>query len=384
MSRTIRRPNPDETAQVRSMWEECFSDGGPRFVDWYFSAVYRGDRTLGLFEGETLLSNLQMIPYTLTLRGSRIAAETLTGVATGGAHRNRGYARAVMAEALADMARRGLGFTFLYPFNHQFYQRLGWETCSTALDFLKPAGELPEAPPDGWSVRDAEPDTSAMKEIYEAYMAGYNCRSVRDGDAWRRRIDENAANDGFLLTARYRGEPAGYAFCEELRDEVAIGELAYTRAEAVTALLAALRPRGKSVCFTMPADSRAYLLPGRWADRIRLQPYVMFRAVDVMQAVRQAAPAHGGSLVLEVTGDGMRPENNGRYLIRAEGGQASAERTDREPQFTCGVGALARILTGFMDAGEAAAAGLAEGDDETAGLLKSMYPKLTNFLFELY
>jgi predicted acetyltransferase len=380
----IRKPNPDEKDQVRRMWAECFPDGGPRFVDWYFSAVYDAGRTLGMFEGSELLSNLQMIPYTLTLRGRETVLDTLTGVATGAAHRNRGYAKTLMAEALRDMAARGRGFTFLYPFNHQFYQRLGWETCSVALDCRKPADELPAVMPGGWEVRAAGPDIVALSGIYERFAAGYNCRSVRDTAAWSKRLDENAANDGFLLLACYGGEPAGYALCEELETEINVGELACTRAEATAALLSALRHRGKAVCWTAPADSRAYLLPGCWMDRVKLQPYVMFRTVDVPLAFRQAAPACDGAFVVGVQGDALRPENNGAFRMDARGGSANAERTDAAPQFCCGVGALARILTGFMDAGEAVEAGLAEGEWETVELLSRMYPRQNNFLFELY
>lgn len=380
----IRKPVPEEAGAVRTMWEECFPEGGPRFVDWYFGEVYSADRTLGLFEDGVLLSNLQMVPYTLRLRGRDIPMDTLTGVATGGESRNRGYARAVMAEALADMAGRGLGFTFLYPFNHQFYQRLGWETCSVALEYLKPAVELPDAPPTGWQAHAAEPDSAVLAGIYETFIAGYNCRSVRDGAAWRKIESENKANGSFLLLAACRGEPSAYAFCGDAGSEIKIDELAYTRVEAVNALLSALKPMGKPVCWTAACDDRAALLPGRWMDRVRLQPHVMFRVTDALLAFGQAAPACCGSLVIEVTGDTMRPQNNGAYRILSSGGLATAKRSDEKPQFSCGVGALARLLTGFMDAGEAVAAGLAAGEREAVGLLNAMYPKERNFLFELY
>lgn len=384
MTESVRKPNPDETDPVRAMWVECFPDGGPRFVDWYFSEVYRPEWTLGIFSGGELLSNLQMIPYTLSVRGRAIQADTLTGVATGAAYRNRGLAKTVMAEALKDMAARGRGFTFLYPFNHQFYQHLGWETCSMALHCEKPAEELPASMPDGWEARAAQPDAAVLAGIYGRFMAGYNCRSIRDAAAWRKRIAENAANDGFMLLASFRGEPAAYAFCEEHEPEVNMDEMACDRTEGMLALLAALHPRGKSVSWAEPQGARSHLLPGCWFNRVKLQPHVMFRVVDVAEAFRQAAPACAGELAVRVHGDAMRPENDGVWHVRAVDGFAEAAREDAHSEFTCGVGTLARILTGFMDAREAVEAGLAAGDGEAVELLARMYPRMRNFLFELY
>lgn len=385
MPPVIRKPQDIEAIAVRRMWESCFPEGGPHFTDWFFTRVYRSDCTLGLFEDGELLSNLQMIPYTLKLRGRSIPMDVLSGVATGDAYRNRGYAKALMIESLSHMVQRGLGFTFLYPFNHEFYKRLGWETCSTALEYLKPAAELPDALPAGWSVREAgRQDIPLFAGVYDGFMDGRNCCSVRTKADWLKRIGENGANDGFMLLFSFGGEPASYAFVEEPEGEISIAELAYTRAEAVNAVLAALKPKGKPVLWTAPDDDLAVLLPGAWWNRAKLQPHVMFRVTDVPLAFAQASPSSSGELAIEVTGDSMRSVNNGRYLVKAASGLAQTQRTNTEPQFSCGIGTLVRILTGFMDAGEAVSAGLAQGQYEAVEILNKMYPKQRNFLFELY
>lgn len=378
----MRRPGRADKAAVRRMWEECFPDGGPRYVDWYFGRVYRSGWTLGLFEGKTLLSSLQMIPYTLRLRGRDVRMDTLTGVATGAAYRKKGYAKTLMVESLSDMAGRGIGFTFLYPFNHDFYKHLGWETCSAVREHLTPAVELPEAPPAGFAARQAGPrDIPAFASVYGRFMDGRNCFSARGKAEWQKRVGENRSNDGVMLLASIRGEPCGYALCEEQGGEVVAGEMAWTRPDAVAALLSALKPRGRTVCWISPDDGASF---GYVDGSVKEQQYVMLRVADVQLAFAQAAPSADGEFTVEVCGDGMRPENNGRYLIKSSEGCASAERTDLEPRFTCDVGALAWMLTGYMDAAEIRAAGRAEGSAEVVELLKRMYPKQKNFLFELY
>jgi predicted acetyltransferase len=326
-----------------------------------------------------------MIPYTLNMRGKQVRVDTLTGVSTDPSFRNHGYARLLMATALEDMATRGLGFNFLYPFSHAFYEKLGWATCSSALEYRVQLTDLPEIMPDGFSA-DAEPqpDCNKLSSIYENFMANYNCRAVRDADAWRKLLGDNAASGGFVLVIRRLGEPCAYAFCEEEREELLITEMAYTQLNALPAVLAALKARGLPVRWTAPEDSRAHLLPGRWMNAVKLQPHDMFRITDVPLAFSQAAPACEGQFALEVTGDDMRPENNGVYIVRTERGEAKAAKADGKSQFTCEIATLARILTGYMDAAEAVDAGLAQGENVVVELLTKMYPKQRNFLFELY
>ncbi len=384
MQPVIRKPEPAERGAICDLWRQSFPESSERFLAWYFSNVYREDRTLAMFNCGELASNLQMIPYEICLRGRRVAMEALSGVATAQAWRNRGYAKQLMTYSLADMAKRGLGFNFLYPFQHGFYERLGWATCSLSLEpHLSPA-ELPDAPAD-WSVERLMPtDFTTVSAIYGRFVAGLNCSCLRDDDQWRRRVEENAANGGFILLATADGSAQAYAFCEERADEVELVELAYTRLAAVDALLAAIKPIGKDVWWTAPEGDRFLMLRGAWKDRVRLQPHVMFRVVDVPLAFAQAAPACDGALLLEVSGDDMVPANNGVFRIFSDGRKAHAIHTDGQPQFSCGIGTLAKLLTGHMDAAEALDASVAYGEPEAAELLCRMYPRQRNFLFELY
>ena len=384
MPPVIRKPEPSERGAICDLWRQSFPESSERFLAWYFSSVYREDHTFALFDGDELASNLQMIPYKIGLRGRPVAVETLSGVATAQAWRNRGYARDLMAHALADMGKRGLGYNFLYPFQHRFYERLGWSTCSLSLEPRLSPAELPDRP-SGWTVeRITSPDHTLLSTIYKRFLASLNCCCLRDDGQWQRRVEENAANGGFLLLATGNGPAQAYAFCEERADEVELVELAYTCLAAVDALLAAIKPIGKEVWWTAPEGDRFLMLRGAWKDRVRLQPHVMFRVVDVPLAFGQAAPACGGELVLEVSGDTMVPANNGVIRIVSAGGEVQAIRADGQPQFSCGIGTLARMLTGHMDATEALDAGVAHGDAGAAELLSRMYPRQRNFLFELY
>ena len=379
----IRVPDENEKSDVRRLWEACFPEGGPAYVDWFFNDVYRREWSLGYYEGDALLSCLQMIPYTLRLRGRPVVMDTLSGVSTDPAARNRGHAKALMAESLADMASRGRGFTFLYPFDHCFYRKLGWETCSAALEYIKPAIELPAAMPAGYTAERMEPSEALFAPLYRRFMAGCNCCVERTSVDWGKRFGENRSLDGFAVAA-YRGNVlAAYALVEENEGELLLSELVYDAVGAVPAILAALQPMGIGVNWKASADDRLHTTPGRWGDRVKLQPHVMLRIVDAPHAVAQTETAADGAAVLELA-DNYAPWNAGRFLLSAEDGQAMLVKTNREPQFHCDAGTLCRILTGYLTASDAVQAGLAQGEEDTVLLLDAMYPRQNNFIFELY
>jgi predicted acetyltransferase len=386
MTTEIRRPGDKEMGTVRALWELCFPEGGPEYTDWYFGSVYRPENTLCLFAGGALASALQMIPYALSIRGRPVAFNTLTGVSTDPDRRNRGHAKALMAAALGDMAARGLGFTFLYPFDHGFYERLGWATCSEALEYRLPAADLPDAPPAGYTARIVTNRVAspALPEIYGRWSAGRNCFSLREEADWLKRFGELEACGGFTVLAERPGGPCAYALCEIERGEINAYELVSLSSGGTLAILSALKSKDLPARWIAPEDDRARLLPGRWLNAARLQPHVMFRATDVSLAFRQARPAAFGRFILEVTDDGMRPENDGVYLVQTENGEAKAVKTDTKPQARCDIGTLARMLAGFMDAEEAAEAGLLDGEKQAVEMLARMYPRMKNFLFELY
>ncbi len=381
----IHKAEPHRRDDVRRLWELSFHEGGPRYVDWFFDDVYTAENTLCLTEGGELLSVLQMIPYPLRLRGRAVTVETLCGVATDPAHKLRGHAKRLMAAALRDMADRGRGFTFLYPFDHVFYDRLGWSTVSYQMEYLRPAAELPDALPQGYTAEWTEqPDISALSAVYDRFVAGRHLAVLRDEPLWRKRLGELRSLGGRAVVLFRHGQPVGYGLLEESEDEARLSEQITLSAEGTQALLAALKLLGKTALWSAPADDRAILLPGHWIDRAKLQPFVMMRVTDAALAVAQATPAAEGELTIEITGDGMVPENNGLWRLHARGGQASLTRTQEPADFSCPVGALVRILTGCMTATEAAGAGLAQGEPAALALLDEMYPRMNNYIFEMY
>ena len=399
----IRRPTAQEKDAVRRLWDLSFPEGGPAYVDWVFEDLYRPAEALALFEGGQMAASLMMAKYTMALRGRATAVETLSGVDTDPAFRRQGYAKTLMAAALRDMADRGVGFNFLFPFDHCFYQRLGWQTVSFALEYTCPAVELPPMPA-GLAVVPA--DRAAMAALYGRVMAGYNCRILRGEPDWGHRFGENRSLGGFVLAVAGEGKLRGYAFCEPAEEEINLGELVAESPTAARAVLAGLAPHGKAITWKAPADDRLSLTPGRWYGRIRRQPHTMMRIADLGRAVAQMPAEGSGQVTLEID-DALCPWNAGRWLLTASAGTATARKVQAEGlatarkiqaeglatavpaegspvEYYCDIGTFCRILTGCLTGTEALRWGLARGEDGAAALLDRLYPPQNNFTHELY
>ncbi len=377
----IRRPTPEETVAVRRLWELSFPEGGADYVDWVFGGLYRPQEALALYEGGHMAASLMMVPYTMALRCRAVGVETLSGVDTDPAYRNRGLAKALMAAALRDMADRGVGLTFLYPFDHCFYTRLGWVTVSHSLEYTCPAVELPPLP-EGWQVVE-EPTVDDLSTLYDRAMASYHCRVLRGPGEWARRLGENRSLQGHPLAVARGGEVRAYALCEPAEEELNLGEFVAVDPSAALALLGALAPLGKAVTWKAPADDPLTLLPGRWYGRVHRQPHTMMRVAGLPQAVAALAVADDGQVTVEVT-DALAPWNTGRWQITARGGAAQAQPAGGEAGFRCGVGVLCQVFTGALTATKALAWGLAQGTPEAAAILDRLYPPRNNFTHELY
>ena len=81
------------------MWKRCFGDPDD-YMELYFRYKYRPEDTLLYIEGSEAVASLQMLTYQFTFHGVEIPVIYLSGVCTLPAYRGRGYARALLFEAL--------------------------------------------------------------------------------------------------------------------------------------------------------------------------------------------------------------------------------------------------------------------------------------------
>ncbi len=117
-----------EKEEIYNLWHICFGDT-KKYMDWYFSEVYKTENTLALYCDGKLASSLQIIPYTLQQGSQQLLCGYIAGVSTLPQFRYRGFSASLMKKADEVMKKRGYSYSFLIPFNFDFYKKYGYEIC---------------------------------------------------------------------------------------------------------------------------------------------------------------------------------------------------------------------------------------------------------------
>jgi predicted acetyltransferase len=110
----IRNPRGDETKKVYDLWQKCFHDPKP-FADYFFENLYKPSNTICVFDGERLLSSLQIFYHTALFSGMLLKAAYIAGVSTHPRERNKGYASLLMNEAEKRLSGENIDIVTLIP-----------------------------------------------------------------------------------------------------------------------------------------------------------------------------------------------------------------------------------------------------------------------------
>lgn len=112
----------DRKSLARTIWKEVFGDD-ERFLDLYFTRVYRCDETLLFvdYNRETAVSHLGMPVYLINWNGYLVRAYYISGAATLPEARGKGRMQSLMRTAHMKMYSRGALFSFLIPAEESLY-----------------------------------------------------------------------------------------------------------------------------------------------------------------------------------------------------------------------------------------------------------------------
>lgn len=276
----IRMLHDEHTPAVREMWRLCFPEDSSSFVDWYFTNRYSSANALGLFEDGILQANLQMLPYSLRLRGKRLDAPIIVGAATHPRARKRGYMRQLLAASFARMQKRS-SVSVLYPFQYGFYHKMGYAVVSERLSCLFPVTALPECADAASRARNiGADDMDKLLQIQSRFYQRFDYAALRSPLWLSWRMREARLDNGHC----YIGEnDSWYAFSVPKKDSLSLIECAYVSQSALRNMLSlfARQNEVKSISCALPICDA----PHDWLDDSRslctLEPFLMARVLDV-------------------------------------------------------------------------------------------------------
>lgn len=348
-----------------------------------FAVLVGPGRALAAWDDGAAVGGCCAFPFELTTPGGRVKAAGVTMVGVQPTHRRRGVLTALMRRQLDDARARGEPVAYLWASEERIYGRFGYGLSGLAgeIEIARERSGLFAAPPAAGKVRLVAPQDAiaAVADIYGRVAAGRPGMFARSQEWFARRIlvdlAWHRAGGGELVCALY--EEGGVALAYALyrfdakweRGGVPAGVVRVV--EAMGAEPGATRAIWRYLfeldwCATikagfLPIDHPIVLLaaePRRL--KLALRDGCFARLVDVEAAL--AARAYGpGEIVIEVA-DAFCPWNAGRWLVR-EGGAA---RTQRAPDLSCDVSALASAYLGGFSWRQIVGSARAQATDESA------------------
>ena len=135
----IDYPTAEQEPQLRSLWQLAFGDP-EEFIAGFFADAYSPRRCRCGAENGDVAAALYW--FDAEFRGQKFAY--LYAVATHPDFRNRGLCRALMADTVACLTKRGYDGALLMPQDlnlREMYGRMGFRDCCTLSEFACDAGE---------------------------------------------------------------------------------------------------------------------------------------------------------------------------------------------------------------------------------------------------
>lgn len=336
-------------------------------------------RTLGAFDGRTLVGTLHTFPTQLSVSGGQLEVDAVTSASVLPTHRRRGILRQMLGHDLRAARERGEAASILVAAEYPIYGRFGYgpaiEHATYTLDTQ--ACFLGAAPGQVEFVNRA-----AMRELapclFERFRRARPGQIARDSDWWDARLGERQppwTRGRPAHCAVYRdtsGEAQGYLLYHVAgnwerrvpRGTLEVGELIALTPEAylglwrfcseidlVATVHAGLRCTDEPLPWLLDNPRAAWLQTER-ADFIWLRP------LDVPTALAGRRYACPGELVLEVH-DPLGAAD-GRFILRGGPDGAECRATDGPPDLALSLAALGSLLLGGTRWRLLAEAGLVE------------------------
>ena len=399
----IRMSTAEDEKAVKALWAYCFEKESDPWFQWYFKNEYRKEEVLVGEEKGKIACHLHRRPYTLSVRGKEVKTDYIIGVATHPAARGRGYAKELLRRSFREAVKEKKGVVILMPSSAEYYYPKGfsfyahqWKRKTSPLHLAR-LGEKPEAAglpgnTEKWTV---------LHDIYMKYVSDRNGYAVRNETYWKKHMEAQWCDDGFIAVTEDEKGPAGYMFYHIEDRKMTVSEMAFSSEKGRKGLYAYMGYHESSAdeCeWYEPLDDKHFMFWNDGAEheyiKNRTFPFIMGRMTDPVLAF-DGLPCEketDGTFSFRLIDDFL-PENSGIYTVTVTKGQLHIEKEDRAgnktPDFTVGAGALNQLFFGALSVGELEKLGGLQWQgekerNEKEGIIRRLLPPMNNWINEWY
>ncbi|ELZ82626.1 hypothetical protein C453_16113 [Haloferax elongans ATCC BAA-1513] len=340
--------------------------------------------------------------FTARVRGEWHPLPGISAVASPPETRRQGHVSAMLDELLVEFRESGRYLSALWPFEYEFYRRLGWERTNNYAKTTVPVDELDAVAPraSGQFVRFETDDWARLDRVY-AEASPEDLALDRTEGWWRHRVFRGWQKDPYVYGWERDGDLRGYLIYRidgSSGDRtMKIEELAAVDAEARGHLLRFVRDHDSQIAtVTIRREHESTRLIDDLTDpraaTVEIQPGPMVRIVDVeaaLEAVSLPSDA-AGEFVLDVSDDHC-PWNDGTFHVVVADGEARVESVEittnshTDADATTDIGALSQLLVGARSVDELVRTdSLSVRDDATRDVLTATFTERDCYLREFF
>ena len=300
--------------ELFKVWSPTYRDNKPVEIepdkprhDEAFAARIDG-RIVGAFAS---------LPMLVTRQQAELTCAGIAGVAVMPHERQHGVGKAMMEHGIRHYRDAGYDLASLYAFSEKFYRKFGYEVAGYKYGIKVDMGRFPRFDLSLPATKLSAADRDQIKACYEAFAKKRSGMNLRPENQWDRiiQLDSNKA----IYTV---GEPIeAYAIVTHDWNfwvEQKVDEFVWTTPKSYESILSVLSGIGINkthLSWIEPSDSpfRAKF----WDRGTELNAgsgYLMWRVLNVPQALSKLKPQQTGSFTFEVV-DEHFTENEGPWQV---------------------------------------------------------------------
>lgn len=300
-----------------------------------------------------LMAHVQNTHRLTMFDGHEVYTGCIGGVSTFPEFREGGAVREIFSKRLfADAYENGEVFSYLFPFNHSFYRKFGYEVCGELPLYRFPVSALKGRRFTGW-VKLWLPgdDVSDHAALYAAFAKKYNVAHVRSVEDMKERIHSDPFESRRYTYLLGNSEPCAFITFTDDRSggvsTVSVQDFAWQDKEGFDAILGFLARYSADydeISMRMPANMKlAFIIPDGYSlKKTELMNGYMARLINAKKALEMLKKPDGAAFTIEIN-DVLIPENSGTWRVFGN----TAERCADEPDITVSATALAPMLLGY-------------------------------------
>ena len=274
----------------------------------------------------TLMAHIINNSYESYFDGHIIKAGGIGAVSTLPPYREEGCIRSIFKPLLRDSYEQGMLVSTLYPFNHGFYRKFGYETATVWNEFTVPTAEFRKYHHKGWVKQWKEGDDPApYAEIYEKFASRHNLTLKRTEDMVKAMIHGTYYTDRYyvFLIGDETG-PLAYVAYQDVRQDpqarLKINDFAWDGIRGFKAFIGFLGRFSadyKDIWLRFPTDIElAYFAGNPYDVQCEMSVEHMVRAINAKELLKLLKKPAGAEFSIEISGDEFIEENNGTFLVK--------------------------------------------------------------------